>query len=90
MKGINANCNLIKEKALGSKDSSSSMGIPNHQQGCKGVQRPDNHFLHMGLVSHNSKPHNTSTSSRPPPLFISYVSPEQTKQDQHQMMQKVY
>ncbi len=38
------------------------------------MQRHNQHFLHMEL-------------QLPPPLYSSYVSPEQAKQDQHQDIQ---
>ncbi len=49
------------EKNVRSKDSLQSRGVPNHQQECKGVQRYNQYFLHMGLLSHDYKPHNIHT-----------------------------
>ncbi len=46
-----------KEKHQGVKKSHSPQGVPNRHQDCKSVQRNDQHFLHMGLLSHNNKPH---------------------------------
>ncbi len=43
------------------------MGVPNHQQEYKGVQKYNQHFLHVWLLSHDNKPH------------ISYVSSKQRK-----------
>ncbi len=39
------------------------------------MQRHDKHLFNMGLLSHNNKLQN---------MYISYASPEQTKQDRHQ------
>ncbi len=50
-----------KEKLWGVKKSYSPLNVPNHHQECKGIQRYDQHFLHMGLLSHNNKPHNIRT-----------------------------
>ncbi len=47
--------------ALCGKSSTYSMGVVSHQQECNGVQR-HKHFLHMGLLSHRSKPNNICTS----------------------------
>ncbi len=41
------------------------------------MQRHDQHFLHMGLLSHDNKQHNICT-------YISYASLEQTRQDRYQ------
>ncbi len=38
--------------------SHSPLGIPNRHQECKGMQKHDQHFLHMGLISHDNKLHN--------------------------------
>ncbi len=60
------------------------MHSPNHQQKCKVVQRHNQHILHLGLLLHDNKPQKHMYIEGPPPLYISYVSPEQTKQDRHQ------
>ncbi len=44
-----------KENTLGSNDSSSSGGIPNHQQECKSCKRHNQHLFYMGLLSHDNK-----------------------------------
>ncbi len=48
------------------------------------MHKHDQHFLHMMLLSHDNKPYNIPTIEGPPPLNISYVSPEQTRHDQYQ------
>lgn len=44
------------------------------------------HFLHIGLLSLDNKPCNVCTEG-PPPLYISYVIPEETKQDRYRYYQ---
>ncbi len=51
----------VREKCQGVKKSHSSLGILNRHQECKGMQRHDQHFLHMGLLSHDNKPHSICT-----------------------------
>ncbi len=66
------------------KKSHGPLGFPNRHQGCKGIQRHEQRFLQIGLVSHDNKPHNYTYIEGPSPLYISYLSPEQTRQDKYQ------
>lgn len=64
---------------------SQSTNIHNHQKESKGVQRHNQeHFLHMGLQSHENKPHNIIYVEGPLPQYnlgaIIY-NPKQTEQD---------
>ncbi len=59
------------------------MAVPNCHHECNGVQRNTTLFTY-GLLSHDNKPRNMHNEEGPPPLYISYVSPGQTKQDRHQ------
>ncbi len=56
-----------RKHSLHSKDRSYSRGSLNNQQECKGMQRHNQHFIHIRLLSCDNKPHNVE---RPLTLHI--------------------
>ncbi len=48
------------------------------------MQRYDQEFLHMGLLSHDNKTTQYTYVEGQPPLYISYASPEKTSHDRFQ------
>ncbi len=49
---------FMEEMFRAVKKSYSPLGVPNRHQECKGMQRHDQYFLHMELLSYDNKPHN--------------------------------
>ncbi len=54
------------------------------------MQRLDQHFLHMGLLSHNNKPTQYAYVEGALPLYMSYACPEQIKQGRHPETPEAY